>query len=62
MPGTPRTLRAMLPRRDDIREVWTQAWPTVIAMLSYTLMQFIDSLMVSVLGPLEVAAQGNGGS
>jgi len=62
VPGTPRTLRAMLPRRDDIREVWTQAWPTVIAMLSYTLMQFIDSLMVSVLGPLEVAAQGNGGS
>ena len=52
----------MLPQRADIREVWTQAWPTVITMLSYTLMQFIDSLMVSVLGPLEVAAQGNGGS
>jgi MATE family multidrug resistance protein len=55
----------MLPRRadisSDIREVWTQAWPTVVAMLSYTLMQFVDSLMVSVLGPLEVAAQGNGG-
>jgi MATE family multidrug resistance protein len=52
----------MLPQRADIREVWSQAWPTVIAMLSYTLMQFVDSLMVSVLGPLEVAAQGNGGS
>jgi MATE family multidrug resistance protein len=52
----------MLPQRADIREVWTQAWPTVITMLSYTLMQFVDSLMVSVLGPLEVAAQGNGGS
>jgi MATE family multidrug resistance protein len=51
----------MLPRSPDIREVWTQAWPTVIAMLSYTAMQFVDSLMVSVLGPLEVAAQGNGG-
>ena len=47
--------------RADIREVWAQAWPTVVAMLSYTLMQFVDSLMVSVLGPLEVAAQGNGG-
>ncbi|MFN9124332.1 MAG: MATE family efflux transporter [bacterium] len=52
----------MLPQRADIREVWSQAWPTVITMLSYTLMQFVDSLMVSVLGPLEVAAQGNGGS
>ncbi len=52
----------MLPRRADIREVWLQAWPTVIAMLSYTSMQFVDCLMVSVLGPLEVAAQGNGGS
>jgi len=52
----------MLPTRTDIREVWAQAWPTVVAMLSYTAMQFIDSLMVSVLGPLEVAAQGNGGS
>ena len=30
-------------------------------MLSYTSMQFVDSLMVSVLGPIEVAAQGNGG-
>ncbi|MFM7259675.1 MAG: MATE family efflux transporter [bacterium] len=47
--------------RADISEVWAQAWPTIVAMLSYTLMQFIDSLMVSVLGPLEVAAQGNGG-
>ena len=51
----------MLPSRADIREVWAQAWPTVIAMLSYTSMQFVDSLMVSMLGPLEVAAQGNGG-
>ncbi len=52
----------MLATRSDIREVWTQAWPTVVTMLSYTLMQFVDSLMVSVLGPLEVAAQGNGGA
>jgi MATE family multidrug resistance protein len=52
----------MLATRADIREVWTQAWPTVVTMLSYTLMQFVDSLMVSVIGPLEVAAQGNGGA
>ena len=31
--------------RADISEVWTQAWPTIVAMLSYTLMQFIDRLM-----------------
>ena len=30
-------------------------------MLSFTVMQFVDSLMVSKVGPLEVAAQGNGG-
>lgn len=47
--------------RHPAREVWSQAWPTVLTMLSYTLMQFVDSLMVSKLGALEVAAQGNGG-
>jgi len=30
-------------------------------MASYTVMQFVDSLMVAQVGPLEVAAQGNGG-
>ncbi len=52
----------MLPSRTDIREVWTQAWPAAISMLSYALMQFVDSIMVSVLGDQAVAAQGNGGS
>ena len=42
-------------------EVWSLAWPTVITMTSYTLMQFVDSIMVAQLGPLELAAQGNGG-
>ncbi len=44
-----------------MHEVWTQAWPTVLTMLSYTTMQFVDAIMVSHVGPLEVAAQGNGG-
>lgn len=44
-----------------IREVWMIAWPTVMTMTSYTVMQFIDKLMVGRVGPLEVAAQGNGG-
>ncbi len=30
-------------------------------MTSYTVMQFVDKLMVGQVGPLEVAAQGNGG-
>lgn len=47
--------------RAAVREVWAIAWPTVLTMTSYTVMQFIDKLMVAQLGPLEVAAQGNGG-
>lgn len=47
--------------RGAMGEVWSQAWPTVLTMTSYTVMQFVDSLMVSRIGPLEVAAQGNGG-
>ena len=52
----------MLPRLTDIREVWAQAWPAAISMLSYAVMQFVDSIMVAVLGDAAVAAQGNGGS
>ena len=39
------------------------ALPTVITMTSYTIMQMIDGLMVSRIGPepVYVAAQGNGG-
>ncbi len=44
-----------------VREVWDIAWPTVLTMTSYTVMQFVDKLMVAQVGPLEVAAQGNGG-
>ena len=50
-----------VPGRGGLHEVWTQAWPTVVTMTSYTVMQFVDSLMVAQVGPLEVAAQGNGG-
>ena len=45
----------------DVREVVALAWPTVLTMVSYTLMQFVDAVMVAQVGPLEVAAQGNGG-
>ncbi|MCA9286580.1 MAG: MATE family efflux transporter [Phycisphaerales bacterium] len=43
------------------REVWAIAFPTVLTMTSYTVMQFVDKLMVGQVGPVEVAAQGNGG-
>lgn len=45
-----------------IVEVWSIAWPTILTMVSFTVMQFVDKLMVSKVGPLEVAAQGNAGS
>lgn len=51
-PGTPLAVAG---------EVWTQAWPTVVTMASYTVMQFVDSVIVARIGPIEVAAQGNGG-
>lgn len=47
--------------RRAVSEVWTQAWPTVVTMLSYTVMQFVDAAMVAQVGPVEVGAQGNGG-
>ena len=59
--STHSTTSDLLDQSRPIREVWTQAWPTVLTMTSYTVMQFIDSLMVARIGHLEVAAQGNGG-
>ncbi len=44
-----------------LREVWTIAWPTVLAMTSYTVMQFFDKMMVGWVGPTELAAQTSGG-
>ncbi|MBL9121002.1 MAG: MATE family efflux transporter [Phycisphaerae bacterium] len=44
-----------------LAEVWSIAWPTVVTMMSYTVMQFVDALMVSRVDAISVAAQGNGG-
>ena len=46
-----------------MREMLSIAAPTVVTMTSYTVMQFIDALMVKEIGedPVYVAAQGNGG-
>ncbi len=40
----------------DVREVVALAWPTVLTMVSYTLMQFVDAVMVAQVGPLELRA------
>lgn len=45
-----------------VREVWSLAWPTIITMTSFTVMQFVDKLMLSQVGPTEIAAQGNAGT
>ena len=50
-----------IPLRAAIAEVWAIAWPTVMTMTSYTIMQFVDKLMVGQVSPTAVAAQGNGG-
>lgn len=47
--------------RTPLGEVWAIAWPTVVTMMSYTVMQFVDALMVSRVDALSVAGQGNGG-
>ena len=44
-----------------LAELWNIAWPTVLTMTSFTIMQFVDGWMVSLVGPLEFTAQGNGG-
>ena len=46
--------------QSPLREVWTIAWPTVLTMTSYTLMQFTDKLMIGWVGPTELAAQTAG--
>lgn len=46
-----------------LREMFAVAAPTVATMTSYTLMQFVDKLLVSRIGddPVYVGAQGDGG-
>jgi MATE family multidrug resistance protein len=48
--------------RFALSEVWCLAWPTILTMTSFTLMQFTDRLMVGQIGKVEIAAQGNAGT
>jgi MATE family multidrug resistance protein len=61
MPAPSLTTTADGRPRSPLGEVWSIAWPTVLTMTSYTVMQFVDKIMVAQIGPVEVAAQGNGG-
>lgn len=50
--------------KTPFRELLTIALPSVLTMTSYTVMQFVDAIMVSRItppDPVYVAAQGNGG-
>jgi MATE family multidrug resistance protein len=47
--------------RPPLVELLTVALPAIVTMTSYTVMQFVDTLVVSRLGGAEVAAAGNGG-
>lgn len=50
--------------RHPLMEMLTIAAPSVVTMTSYTVMQFVDGVMVSQIQPADpvyVAAQGNGG-
>lgn len=52
-----------LERANPVRELIKVAAPTVATMMSYTMMQFVDKLIVSGIGPdpVYVGAQGEGG-
>jgi MATE family multidrug resistance protein len=56
-PGAPDAIEDDRPLRALLR----LALPTVVTMSSFTLMQFIDKLMVSRVDAMYVGAQGNGG-
>ncbi len=59
--GSPKTPLPLSPGVSPLREVLSLALPTVAQMASYTLMQFIDTWMLSWLGPVAPAAASNGG-
>ncbi|MFM9958193.1 MAG: MATE family efflux transporter [Phycisphaerales bacterium] len=49
------------PERSPLAEMLRIAMPTVLGMLSYTIMQFVDKYFCAQLGVEELAAAGNGG-
>jgi len=56
-----RPLNPDLPSRRPLAELLTLAAPTIAQMASYTLMQFADTWMLSIVGDLEATAAGAAG-
>jgi MATE family multidrug resistance protein len=48
-------------RAGSVKEAWKLAYPTVIGMLSATLMWTVDTMMLGRVGKVELAAAGFGG-
>ena len=48
-------------RAGSVKEAWQLAYPTVIGMLSATLMWTVDTMMLGRVGKVELAAAGFGG-
>jgi multidrug resistance protein, MATE family len=48
-------------RAGSVKEAWKLAYPTVIGMLSATLMWTVDTMMLGHVGKVELAAAGFGG-
>lgn len=61
--GKPAAAEAVDDDGGALRELLRIAGPSVATMASYTVMQFVDKLMVKEIGPdpVYIAAQGNGG-
>lgn len=57
----PEAMRSPSGDEHPIREMLRIALPAVVTMMSYVVMQFVDMLIVSRLGPDALAAVGNGG-
>lgn len=62
-PAEPSALNteALSPTDSAFSEILRVAVPAVVTMTSYTVMQFVDKLIVKEIGPDELAAVGNGG-
>lgn len=63
VPANPSISTVPAPQKSPLAELLAIAAPTVATMTSYTLMQFVDKLIVSRIGPepIYVGAQGTGG-
>lgn len=60
-PATPPKPLADEPRWEGVREISNLAFPIILGMMSWTLMQFVDNIMVARVGKEALAAVGSAG-